>query len=242
MAAGVALKIEIAEKRFDRDEAPLFRGLSINVEPGTVLALLGPSGIGKSSLLRIVAGVDPDFRGKVTVDGIPAGKAPPPGFVFQDPRLLPWLSAEDNIRAAGPEVTRGAARALLADVGLEGSQAALPHELSGGMQRRVALARALAIRPRLLLLDEPFSSLDDARVAELHFLLARVIAERRPTVVLVTHSVQDAARLADRIIVLSGRPAQIAADLQAVDPARSRTESEVSAIIVRLGQAVEAGR
>lgn len=213
MAPGPGLTIAIAEKRFAGAAQPLFAHLRLELAPGSVTALLGPSGIGKSTLLRLIGGIDRDFAGSITIDGIPAHAAPAPGFVFQDPRLLPWLSARDNIRAAVPTLSAEAADAALAQVALAGHGDAWPHALSGGMQRRVALARALATNPRLLLLDEPFVSLDRALVDDMHELLMVRIAAERPTVIFATHNPADAARLADRAITLTGLPAAIVQDL-----------------------------
>lgn len=201
--AGVSIKI--AEKRFSKT---LFSDFWLEIAAGEVVAVLGPSGIGKSSLLRMVAGIDRDFTGSITVGGVPAHDAKAPGFVFQDARLLPWLSVIDNVRLGG--VAR--AKELLERVGLAGRETAFPHQLSGGMQRRVALARALASGSGLLLLDEPFASLDVALAQEMQSLVAEMIAVEQPTVILVTHSPEEAARLAQRVVVLEGRPARVVSD------------------------------
>ncbi|GGL70035.1 ABC transporter ATP-binding protein [Wenxinia marina] len=215
MAAGpadaVGVEVRALRKSFG-DGPPLFDGLDLVVEPGESVALLGSSGVGKSTLIRIVAGLDRDVGGTVRIGGIPPAEAAMPGFVFQDPRLLPWLTAAENIRLAAPAITDGGIAALLARMGLDGQGGLLPGELSGGMQRRVALARALAVEPRLLLLDEPFVSLDRRLVRELHALVAGIVAERRLTSILVSHEPEDAARLATRAIRLEGRPARIVMD------------------------------
>lgn len=213
MAPGPGLSIDIAEKRFPRAEKALFEKLRLEIAPSSIVALIGPSGVGKSTLLRLVAGLDTDFAGAITVDGQRADTAPTPGFVFQDARLLPWLTAEQNIRAVSPATTRAAALLALDRVGLAEAAALFPHQLSGGMQRRVALARAFAVNARLLLLDEPFVSLDRQLTDEMHQLLLQLIAEIRPTVLFVTHLADDAARLATRTIMLAGRPARIEADI-----------------------------
>lgn len=213
MATGPQLNITITEKRFAGAAGALFSGLRLDITPSSTVALVGPSGIGKSSLLRMIAGIDNDYAGAITVDGVPASDAATPGFVFQDPRLLPWLTAIDNICAADPRCTRAHATAALERVGLAGVDGLYPHQLSGGMQRRVALARALAVNARLLLLDEPFVSLDRTLVAEIHQLFRSIVEESRPTVVFVSHLTDDAARLADRAILLDHRPAVIVADL-----------------------------
>lgn len=219
MADGPRLKIDIDEKRFAVLPAPLLVDFHLTVEPSTVVALVGPSGVGKSSLLRMIAGVDRDYSGTITIDGVDAAAAPPAGFVFQDARLLPWLTAGQNIRAVRRETTEAEASALLQRVGLAGYDNAYPRELSGGMQRRVALARAFSVNPRLLLLDEPFVSLDRNLVAEMQDVFLDLVRAHGATAILVTHLADDAARLADRAVVLAGMPARIAADV-ALSPER----------------------
>jgi NitT/TauT family transport system ATP-binding protein/sulfonate transport system ATP-binding protein len=225
MANGPRLKIDIVEKRFAVLPAPLLVDFHLEVEPSTVVALVGPSGVGKSSLLRMVAGVDNDYSGSITVDGVAAAEAPPAGFVFQDARLLPWLTAVQNIRAVRRETTEAEASELLARVGLAGYGNAYPRELSGGMQRRVALARALSVNPRLLLLDEPFVSLDRNLVVEMQEVFLDLVRAHAPTVILVTHLAEDAARLADRAIVLARMPVRIVADI-ALSPPRDLRNSD----------------
>lgn len=224
---GPELKIEIEGKRFDI-LAPLLSDFSLTVTPSSVLALVGPSGVGKSTLLRMIGGIDTVFQGIVTVDGVPAAQAPPPGFVFQDARLFPWLNALDNVRVVRKETTHQQAAEMLRRVGLSGYENAYPHQLSGGMQRRVAIARAFSVNSRLLLLDEPFVSLDRTLVQEVEAVLTSLLDVSQPTTVLVTHLPEDAAMLADRAVVLSGRPARIVADFrfESRRGARSRVELE----------------
>lgn len=225
--SGPELRIEIEGKRFDF-LPPLLSDFALTIAPSSVVALVGPSGVGKSTLLRMIGGIDTVFKGRVTVDGVPAALAPPAGVVFQDPRLLPWLTALDNVRVVRRETTREAAATMLQRVGLTGYEGAFPHQLSGGMQRRVAIARAFSVNSRLLLLDEPFVSLDRSLVKEIEALLHGLLDASNPTTVFVTHLPEDAAMLADRAVVLSGRPARIAADFrfETRRGARSRTELE----------------
>ncbi|MGB3339362.1 MAG: ABC transporter ATP-binding protein [Devosia sp.] len=225
MATGPALIIDIADKRFDAVGPALFEALHLDIAPSSTVALIGPSGIGKSTLLRMIAGIDQRFTGSIRVDGMAAVDAPTPGFVFQDPRLLPWLTAAENIRAASPTCSEDEAAAALSRVGLDQLGHFYPHQLSGGMQRRVALARALAVNAGLLLLDEPFVSLDRLLVAEMHQLFDRLVAEAQPTVLFVSHLADDAARLADRAILLDHRPARIVADIALPVPRAERDDA-----------------
>jgi NitT/TauT family transport system ATP-binding protein/sulfonate transport system ATP-binding protein len=227
MAIGPRVKVEIAEKRFAVLPQPLFAGLSIEVSAGSVVALVGASGVGKSSLLRMIAGIDNDYSGTISIDGIAAAEAPPAGFVFQDSRLLPWLSAIDNVLAVRAATGRTEAARWLSRVGLAGYEDALPQELSGGMQRRVALARALSVNSRLLLLDEPFVSLDRHLIGDLQALVLELIGAEGATAIMVTHLPEDAARLANRAIVLDGRPARILADLTFDVPLATRSAADV---------------
>lgn len=222
MATGPQLKIDVDEKRFAGATAALYSGLRLDIAPSSTVALVGPSGVGKSTLLRMIAGIDSDYAGSIAIDGVTASAAPTPGFVFQDPRLLPWLTAAGNIRAVDPRCTKAQAKAALERVGLAGADGLYPHQLSGGMQRRVALARGLAVNARLLLLDEPFVSLDRTLVTEIHQLFGSIVEKTRPTVVFVSHLTDDAARLADRAILLDGRPAMVIADIALPVPPAER--------------------
>jgi NitT/TauT family transport system ATP-binding protein/sulfonate transport system ATP-binding protein len=233
---GPELRIDIEGKRFDT-LPPLLSGFSLTVAPSSVLALVGPSGVGKSTLLRMIGGIDTVFKGRVLVDGVPAAEAPPPGFVFQDPRLLPWLTALDNVRVVRKETTREQAAEMLRRVGLAGYENAFPHQLSGGMQRRVAIARAFSVNSRLLLLDEPFVSLDRSLVQEVEAVLTSLLDATQPTTVLVTHLPEDAAMLADRAVVLAGRPARIVADFRFDSRRNARSRAEIEHITNQLAAA-----
>jgi ABC-type nitrate/sulfonate/bicarbonate transport system ATPase subunit len=234
MATGPRLEIEIGEKRYPGQGEPLLRDFRLVVEPGTTVALVGPSGVGKSTLLRLIGGIDTDFTGRIAIDGTDAARTPAAGFVFQDPRLLPWLTAERNLTELG--VAPAAAKAALARVGLEGHGHAYPHQLSGGMQRRVALARALAANPRLLLLDEPFVSLDRALLRGMQRLVRDLVAETGATAIVVTHMPEDAVQLADRAILLRDRPATVVADLRFDVPPTRRSPVDIGNFLALLAE------
>lgn len=173
---------------------PVLRDVMFQVRRGEVLAVLGPSGVGKSTLLRLLAGLDADFTGEIRREGRLA-------MVFQEPTLMPWRTALDNLRlTAGVDVTQ--AQAALARVGLAGKGGMYPGQLSLGQQRRLSLARAYAAKPAILLLDEPFVSLDTALVTDMLALTESVIAEQRPATVFVTHAQAEADRLATRQMML----------------------------------------
>ena len=199
---------------------------SLTVEPGEFVAVVGPSGCGKSTLMRLVTGLWPASEGSVIVAGREvAGPHAEAGMAFQNPTLLPWRTVLGNVmlplEVVQPHRRRlpaeraayeQRARKLLAMVGLAGSDASYPHQLSGGMQQRVSLCRALIHEPRLLMLDEPFAALDVFTREDLWSELQTVCAALRPTVILVTHDLREAVFLADRVLVMSARPGRIVAE------------------------------
>ena len=186
--------------------------VSLDIPAGEIVVLLGESGSGKTSLLRIVAGLESASSGSVLLDGRPvAGPQPEIGMVFQEPRLMPWLTAAQNVAFGLCSEQDGAVDAILARVGLASQGRKLPKDLSGGQQQRVALARALVTKPKILLLDEPFSALDAMTREDLQDHLVDLWAFDRPTIVLVTHDIEEAAVLADRIVVLTSHPGRLKA-------------------------------
>ncbi len=213
-------------------EVEALRSISFRVEGGELVALVGPSGCGKSTLLRIIAGLRPATTGRVAVDGhAVTGPVPAVGMVFQAPILLKWRRIVENVllpaELAGldPGAFRARALELLRLVGLGDFADRLPRELSGGMQQRAALCRALLLDPPLLLMDEPFGALDAMTRDELNLELLRVWGEgsrTRKTIVFVTHSIVEAVFLADRVVVLTPRPGRVA-ELVPVPLPRPRT-------------------
>lgn len=211
------LQVAIREKRFDARGAVLC-DLEFSAKSGEFIALVGPSGAGKSTLLSLIAGLDQSFTGSISWDNAPLyapGESPRQlGMMFQEPRLMPWMSLRDNITLVLPDTDTGGARAesLLADVGLGAWLDAFPGQLSQGMQRRAALVRAFVVGPRLLLMDEPFVSLDMPTGNRLREELISLWQRDRPLVVFVTHDLREALAMADRVLFFSSSPAQVMLD------------------------------
>jgi NitT/TauT family transport system ATP-binding protein len=200
-------------------------GINLAVDAGEVVALIGPNGSGKSTLLRVAAGLLAPRQGSVELDGRPVLEPDPAiGVVFQEPRLLPWRTVSANVAyplelAGWPRPRRDARVAELIDlIGLTEFADARPSQLSGGMRQRSALARALALEPRVLLLDEPFSALDALTRERLNLELLQLWGRTGTSILLVTHSIQEAIFVADRVAVLSSRPGRIVADLRVALP------------------------
>jgi ABC-type nitrate/sulfonate/bicarbonate transport system ATPase subunit len=208
--------------------------LAFSLAHGEVGALVGPSGCGKTTLLRIIAGLDRDFEGGVT---LPAHGTL--GMVFQEPRLLPWRTVEQNVRLAAPHATDAVLDTLFQALGLGAHRDHFPSELSLGLARRVALARAFAVGPDLLLLDEPFVSLDDALAARLRDELAELVARSPVTTLLVTHNIDEAIALADRLLLLSESPARVVAEVPIARPRTARTPADIAAIRDEIARKME---
>lgn len=217
----------------------ILAGLEFGIAAGSVTAIMGPSGCGKTTLLGILAGLDTDFAGECRIAPRPDGRAARIGLVFQEPRLLPWRRLRDNLRLVLPEGTDPAvADRLLAEVGLAEAAEFWPRQLSLGMARRGALARALAIDPDLLLLDEPFVSLDTTTAAGMHALLLRLLARRAGlTVLFATHDPAEAALLADRVLLLGGSPARLRADIALPAPRGARDPQAEAVLRAALAEA-----
>ncbi|MDT0317223.1 ABC transporter ATP-binding protein [Streptomyces millisiae] len=236
LTTGAAVRIEGLVRAFG--DRRVLDALDLTVAPGEFVALIGRSGSGKSTLLRVLAGIDHDVTGYQRLDA-PENVS----VVFQDARLLPWKRLLENVTLGldGPDATRRG-RTALAEVGLAGRERAWPVELSGGEQQRVALARSLVREPELLLADEPFGALDALTRIRMHALLRRLCEAHRPAVLLVTHDVDEAIALADRVLVLDA--GRIAADLPITLPAPRAPGSPAYAalradLLARLGVDVE---
>jgi sulfonate transport system ATP-binding protein len=224
------LAIERLAKTYPNGTVAL-EGLSLSVDAGEIVVVIGGSGCGKSTLLRLLSGLDHATRGTVGVDGETITQPHPAvGIVFQEPRLLPWLTVADNVgfglaELPAAERQRRVAEAL-SRVGLAGYAGRWPRELSGGQGQRVAIARALVARPAVLLLDEPFSGLDAFTREELQDHLLDLWADHRPTMVLVTHDIEEALVLASRIVVMRPNPGRVA---QIFDIGLARPRDRLSA-------------
>lgn len=201
----------------DSGEFTVIDSISLRVERGTFASIVGPSGCGKSTLLNIIAGIEPYDSGEVRINpnGGIANSSGRIGYVFQNPRLLNWMTVEDNIKfalqAQRIEKKRWSelVRKYLDMVGLSGQEFNYPLKLSGGMQQRVAISRALAIEPDILLMDEPFSHLDEITARRMRVDLIDILAKARPTILFVTHSLREAVFLSEEIYMMSSRPARI---------------------------------
>ena len=230
-AAPLELRID-AKSYLSADGVPVevVRGLELRLEAGSFGALIGPSGCGKTTILRIAAGLDTDFRGQLLAPG--AGRL---GVVFQEPRLLPWRTVEDNIRLALPADQSDIDLTYLFEtLGLGAHLARYPGELSLGLARRTAIARAFAVQPDFLLLDEPFVSLDEAVAARLRNELTALTTRTKVTTLLVTHHLEEAVQLADRLFFLSDRPARIILERSLPLPRGTRSKELIASIAAEM--------
>ena len=237
VAPAVPLVVRHVAKSYEVDGrlVPVIGDLSMTLDTGQIVSIVGPSGCGKTTLLKVLSGVLPPSAGEVCFDGRPLREAAMTGhigYVFQRPMLLPWRTALGNVmltmevtrKEMSPQERQGEARRWLDIVGLRGFEERRPHELSGGMQQRVSLARALVFQPRILLMDEPFAALDEITREAMQDELLRLWSRLDTTVVFITHSIPEAVLLSERILVLSARPGRIIETIDVPFP-RPRTEA-----------------
>lgn len=210
--------------------------ISLEIEPNTFVTIIGPSGCGKSTLLNIIAGLSPATGGVVLMNGQPiTGPGPDRGMVFQNYALMPWMTVEENIRFAvetvHPHMSLKQQRRIVKEhiqlVGLTGAEKKHPHELSGGMRQRVGIARALAINPQILLMDEPFGALDALTRGFLQDEIERIWEQHRKTVIMITHSIEEALLLSDRIVMMTRGPAARIAQILEVPFPRPRNRETI---------------
>ncbi len=214
---GVKISVNNIRKSFPTEKGSLqvVAGIDFTIADGEFVAMVGPSGCGKTTLLNIIAGFDRPDQGHVTVDGMLRNGPSPKGIVIsQKGSVFPWLTVQQNLmfglNGLHPD-KRALANHYAAMVGLRGFEKRYPHELSGGMLKRVELARALVVKPQILYMDEPLAALDALTSLQMRIELLRILSEERHTCLLITHDVEEAIHMADRIIVLSARPTQIQA-------------------------------
>lgn len=226
------ISVAIKEKQFASSHVVALRDLEFVARTGEFVAIVGPSGAGKTTILNMIGGLDHDYQGAVRINQhvlLPGEHPGEVGYMFQEPRLMPWLTVEENIELVLGEGhrTRDRVIQLLEQVDLAGRELDFPSRLSGGMQRRVALARAFVIRPNLLLMDEPFVSLDHPTAQRLRAMLLTLWRDVQPTVLFVTHNLLEGIALADRVLFLSASPGRVIHELR-VDLPRPRSLSDPS--------------
>jgi len=225
------LNLNIQSKTFkaaDGSDLLAIKDMQFSLDRDSFTCIVGPSGCGKTTTLRAILGIDNDYQGQIDRQAT-EGSNDRVAAVFQEPRLLPWRSVEDNVRLAMPrELRNQSLDELFNELGINEVRTFYPSELSLGLARRASLARAYALQPSLLILDEPFVSLDEPTAKRLRTLLMRLCDSRPTTTLMVTHNIAEAAELADRIIVLSARPAQVLENFVVELPRASRDDSVIA--------------
>ncbi|MDR7907945.1 ABC transporter ATP-binding protein [Bacillus velezensis] len=233
----MALTISIQEKAFEHEgrKTPVLNDIELSIASGEFLTVIGPSGCGKSTLLKLIAGLDTDYKGSVTINGRNvSGPGIRQGFIFQEHRLFPWLTVKQNIAAdlnMNDPAVRKKVDDLIEVVRLQGAENAYPRELSGGMSQRVAIARALLREPEVLLLDEPFGALDAFTRKHLQDVLLDIWREKKTTMILVTHDIDESVYLGDKLAILRAKPGRLHSlmPIQLPHP-RNRTSADFQAV------------
>ena len=222
----IELDIAIKDKCYVNSSSIVLKEIKFKVEPGEFVAIIGPSGCGKTTVLNMLSGLEDSTEQKILCNNKPINDVEEfqLGYIFQQPRLMPWLTVQENIQLVLPTVQETKINKLLTQVGLAGKENYYPKQLSGGMQKRVAIARAFAVNPELILLDEPFNSLDAPTASKLRLLLVELCKICKSTVIFVTHDLSEAIYLADRIIFMSNSPTSIIHQVD-VDLPKPRKES-----------------
>jgi len=238
--------VDVALPAPDGTPVDVLTSITLEIEPSEFVCLLGPSGCGKTTLLNCLAGFVTPMAGKILVGGRPVAGTPPEiGIVFQEHALFPWFTVQQNVcyglkvQGVAPADRDRRSRQFIELVSLRGFERHYPHQLSGGMKQRVGIARALAVGPSVLLMDEPFGALDAFTRESLQEELLRIWERDRKTVLFVTHSIAEAVFLADRVVVFSPRPGRVQAEVAIAEPRiRSRTSDEFVAAYRRIEQAL----
>ena len=228
------IKVDITSKNYQQSSFSVLTNVQFEIKSGEFCCIVGPSGCGKTTLLNLISGLDQSFEGTVSIDGGTPLAGPTPGYMFQTSQLMPWLTVRENIELVQVEGDTGLkATDMLHEIGLEEFADVYPNQLSGGMRRRVALARAIIIEPSLLLLDEPFQSLDAPVANRLRRLLIEVCGRRFSTVLFVTHDLREALYLADRVLFVSSSPGRVVLE-HVVDIPRPRAPEGEAIEMLRL--------
>ena len=231
-----ALTIRGLNKTYQLKGKPVqvLQGIDLDIRPGAFVSILGASGCGKSTLLRLIVGLDQDYQGQILLDRKPVrGPGLERGIVFQEHRLFPWMTLQQNVALAlkNHELPAANKNRLVSEhielVGLGGYEQAYPHQLSGGMAQRAAIARALVNKPKVLLLDEPLGALDALTRVRLQQELQRIWVQERCTVIMVTHDIEEALYLGDRVLVMDAQPGRIKEDISIDLPHPRKRDSEL---------------
>ena len=225
------LEISIQKKGYPkhRPSKTVLKDFELSITPGEFVCLIGPSGCGKTTLLNLISGLDDDYEGAIRFQ-TQSNVTPSIGYVFQEPRLLPWLSIDANLRLVMQRPEESEIKALLEAVSLQDVKELFPGQLSMGMARRAAIARAFAVNPDLLLMDEPFVSLDPPTARKARIELLKVWSERPRSVLFVTHDIREAIELADRLVFMAGTPTRVVAEFLITTAREERDDRTIDKI------------